>query len=271
MEKDKWNAFCKFKSEYKNECMHYLDILGYKYKEPSLENCAAQSFKKENASFFKEGLTVLQEEAALAGKTPPYPVETPIVYNHAWDSITQDDEIKLIVIGDNPGKNEQLHKNQKYLVGLAGKIADNFFKKNPSFGIDFRKNVIILNKTPIHTAKTKQLDYILKKDADGSFKKFYEESQIFTAQKTAELQKKLDCPIWLVGYSELKPRGLFYAYANEMKNLYADKKEPEIYLYQHFSMNRFLIDLKDNYDQSLSLEKNLSLLGIKHRNEILDF
>ena len=56
-----------------------------------------------------------------------------------------------------------------------------------------------------------------------------------------------------------------------MKNLYADKKEPEIYLYQHFSMNRFLIDLKDNYDQSLSLEKNLSLLGIKHRNEILDF
>ena len=74
-----------------------------------------------------------------------------------------------------------------------------------------------------------------------------------------------------MGYSELKPRGLFYAYANEMKNLYADKKEPEIYLYQHFSMNRFLIDLKDNYDQSLSLEKNLSLLGIKHRNEILDF
>ncbi|MCL6345188.1 hypothetical protein EXT58_22065, partial [Pectobacterium carotovorum subsp. carotovorum] len=116
MEKDKWNAFCKFKSEYKNECMHYLDILGYKYKEPSLENCAAQSFKKENASFFKEGLAVLQEEAALAGKTPPYPVETPIVYNHAWDSISQDDEIKLIVIGDNPGKNEQLHKNQKYLV-----------------------------------------------------------------------------------------------------------------------------------------------------------
>ena len=129
MEKDKWNAFCKFKSEYKNECMHYLDILGYKYKEPSLENCAAQSFKKENASFFKEGLTVLQEEAALAGKTPPYPVETPIVYNHSWDSINQNDEIKLIVIGDNPGKNEQLHKNQKYLVGLAGKIADNFFKK----------------------------------------------------------------------------------------------------------------------------------------------
>ena len=36
MEKDKWNAFCKFKSEYKNECMNYLDILGYKYKHMSL-------------------------------------------------------------------------------------------------------------------------------------------------------------------------------------------------------------------------------------------
>lgn len=271
MEKDKWNAFCKFKSGYKAECIHYLDILGYKYKEPFLENCAAQSFKKENALFFKEGLAKLQEEAALAAKTPPYPVETPIVYNHAWDLIGQDDEIKLIVIGDNPGKNEQLHKNQKYLVGLAGKIADNFFKKNPSFGIDFRKNVIILNKTPIHTAKTKQLDFLLKKDGVGSFKKFYEETQIFTAQKTAELQKKLDCPIWLVGYSELKPHCLFQSYANEIKNLYKDTKNPQIYLYQHFSMNRFLIDLKDNYDQSIGLEENLSLLGIRHRKEILDF
>ena len=131
MEKDKWNAFCKFKSEYKNECIHYLDILGYKYKEPSLENCAAQSFKKENASFFKEGLAVLQEEAALAGKTPPYPVETPIVYNHAWDSISQDDEIKLIVIGDNPGKMSSFIKIKNILWALQERLRITFLKKIP--------------------------------------------------------------------------------------------------------------------------------------------
>ena len=59
------------------------------------------------------------------------------------DRLTPDDEIKLIVIGDNPGKDEQLTKNQRYLVGQAGKIADGFFKRNPELGIDFRKNVVI--------------------------------------------------------------------------------------------------------------------------------
>ena len=47
-------------------------------------------------------------------------MQTPIVYNTALDEITKNDDIKLIVIGDNPGKDEQLLQNQKYLVGQAG-------------------------------------------------------------------------------------------------------------------------------------------------------
>ena len=107
-------------------------------------------------------LAELQKEAADAAKTPSYNIETPVVYNTALDSITQNDEIKIIVIGDNPGKNEQLLKNRKYLVGQAGKIGEGFFRKNPELRIDFRRNAIILNKTPVHSAKTAQLKYIKK-------------------------------------------------------------------------------------------------------------
>ena len=107
-------------------------------------------------------LLKLQKEAAKDAKTPSYSFETPIVYNRALDEITENDEIKIIVIGDNPGKDEQLLKNNKYLVGQAGKLGEGFFKKNPELGIDFRKNAIILNKTPVHTAKTNQIKYLLK-------------------------------------------------------------------------------------------------------------
>ena len=84
------------------------------------------------------------------------------MYNRSIDDIKKEDDIKIILIGYNPGKDEQLERNRRYLVGQSGKIADGFFRKNPELGIDFRKNVLILNKTPLHTAKTKKLTLLIK-------------------------------------------------------------------------------------------------------------
>ena len=109
-------------------------------------------------------LQELQKNAADSDNTPAYPLETPIVYNTALDTVTKEDEIKLIVVGDNPGKNEQLEKKRKYLVGQSGKIAESFFARNTELGINFRKNVIILNKTPVHTAKSKELAFLQKEE-----------------------------------------------------------------------------------------------------------
>ena len=271
MKEKEWNAFYRFRAEYKEACIEYAAAAGYAYSQPSSKQCAAQQFSESGKGAGRIALAELQKQAALAGGTPDYPVETPIVYNHSLDDVAEKDDIKLILVGDNPGKNEQLHKNQRYLTGLAGKIANNFFKANPPLGIDFRKNVIILNKTPIHTAKTKQLSYLLKEDKTGGFRRFFEETQVFTAEKTAALQKALACPLWLVGYSELKPKGLFSVYAETLKKAFGTEKNPPLYLYQHFSMNRFLIDLKENYGSTLPLEKNLELLGLRHRTEILGF
>lgn len=114
-------------------------------------------------SQFSNELYPLQKESAK--DTPYYNLETSIVYNKAYDEVQKTDKISFIVIGDNPGKEEQLSSNQKYLVGQSGRIAEGFFRRNPELSTDFRKNVLILNKTPVHTAKTVQLKYILKMEA----------------------------------------------------------------------------------------------------------
>lgn len=229
-----------------------------------------------------KSLILVQEKAMEFFKNVDYELQTPIVYNTALDEITQNDEIKLIVIGDNPGKDEQLTKNQKYLVGQAGKLGNSFFKNHDELGIDFRKNVIILNKTPIHSAKTNQL----KKFATFGGKEIEDllkETQIWMAQETAKLHQKLlqgsenkDFPqLWLVGYSELKEKGIFTDYKNELKKQYQKSEEAKnawdnVFVYQHFSMNRFSIDLKEfsTENKNLDLKTQLKTLGKKHKDEI---
>jgi hypothetical protein len=214
-----------------------------------------------------------------------YELQTPIVYNTALDEITKNDDIKLIVIGDNPGKDEQLLQNQKYLVGQAGKLGNNFFAKNSELQIDFRKNVIILNKTPIHSAKTNHLKRFSSFDKTNSalIEDLLKETQLWMAKETALLHKNLlneskskDFPqLWLVGYSELKEKGIFTEYKNALKNEYLENGKFEeswenVFVFQHFSMNRFSIDL-NNYkkeNENLQLKECLKKLGKNHKEEI---
>lgn len=239
-----------------------------------------QEFKAQVAKWSKEipDLASLQKSAADAKDTPEYPIETPVVYNRALDELTIDDDIKLIVIGDNPGKSEQLLINNKYLVGQAGKIAAGYFAKNPELGVDFRKNVIILNKTPVHSAKTNQLKLIAK-SGGKNVQNLLLESQIWMAQKTAELHKNLcaacdgnkPTELWLVGYSELTSKGIFGAYRDTLKQAYGNECWDKVYVFQHFSMNRFIVDLKDyisKKNKPQSLEQSIHELGLLHKNEI---
>lgn len=273
-----WNAFCTFRAGFKDKIAEWNEKLS--------------KIKAEN------GLSVadLQKNAAEKDGVPPYPLQNAVVYNTALDDITAEDEIKLIVIGDNPGKDEQLSCNRKYLVGQAGKIAEGFFRKNPELGIDFRKNVIILNKTPVHTAKTKELAFLQKCGGD-KLKDLILESQLWMAENTAKLHIKLnetaaeECGLWLVGYSELKGKGLFLPYRDALFNAYnapeADRPvsgaaggsstensasggfaESPVFVYQHFSMNRFSIDLSEHKQPEDSLSESLKKLGLLHRKEI---
>ncbi len=211
-------------------------------------------------------LAELQKQAAVADHNPEYVLETPIVYNTSLDSLGPEDEIRLIVVGDNPGKDEQLQKNRRYLVGQAGKLGEGFFRRHGELGIDFRKNVIILNKTPIHTAKTKQLS-LIRGQGGTSFTELFHATQQWMARETAQLRKALDCGLWLVGYGELRAKGLFADYAAELSRACAG--DENVRLYQHFSMNRFSIDLAEKTDPQLTLAQNLERIGLAHRREIL--
>ena len=258
MTDNQWKIFCDFKNDLKKMVTKWQELF------PNLKD--------------------LQKQAAIIAKTPDYPFETPIVYNLALEEISKNDEIKLIVIGDNPGKDEQLAKNNKYLVGQAGKIAEGFFNRNENLGIDFRKNVIILNKTPIHSAKTSQLKTIARLGGE-KISEFIKESQIWMAKRTAQLHIEMNNQIlqenqtelWLVGYSELKEKGLFLNYRDELKKYYsADDKSKsnwqKVFVYQHFSMNRFTMDLKNYIEKKIDnckIDREiLHELGQIHRTEI---
>ena len=320
MTEKQWKIFCNFKEEFKSK------VEEWKLAAPEL--------------------TDLQRQAALDAKTPEYPFETSVVYNRDLDKLTKEDEIKLIVIGDNPGKDEQLAKNNRYLVGQAGKIADGFFKKNAELGVDFRKNVIILNKTPVHSAKTIQLKKMMQLGG-AKIERLILESQVWMAEKTAQFyveffkaaapdiscenqtlvgaadissQKKITSPeLWLVGYSELKDKGFFSSYRDKLKSTILEKSgscgaEDEtcvgreensalkketfsawdsVYVFQHFSMNRFTIDLREQTEnmslqslgqslgqtfdkddftacgkQNISLLQRIHFTGKKHKEEI---
>lgn len=285
MTETQWQFFTDFKNSFKEQCCQW------------------------NGAFAAE-LEPLQKAAARKD-TPEYAVETGVVYNHALDEVTKDTDIKLLVIGDNPGKDEQLLCNQRYLVGQAGKIAAGFFSRNPELAIDFRKNTIILNKTPVHTAKTAHLRYLLKNGC-SEITHLIQESQLWMAQKTAQLHQVLcsvsgssgknassdeikdgagwaGCQLWLVGYAELKGRGLFLDYRNQLAKSYGIELTGEgqvdsapqgflpqwnqVMVFQHFSMNRFTIDLAEKLHEGkinsqLPLQEQLAVLGAFHRQEI---
>lgn len=205
-----------------------------------------------------------------------YNFETAIVFNMALDEITEGSEIKLIVVGDNPGKNEQLRANQKYLVGQSGKIAEGFFARNPELGIDFRKNAVILNKTPVHTPKTAMLKTLARNPRAAEL---IEESQAWMARETARLHQSLwlcaqgEKPrLWITGCAELKPGGIFSAYREALKESYSGAPEiwRDVLAFHHFSMNRFSIDLSAwrASHGGWPLGDALLSLGASHRAEI---
>jgi len=232
-----------------------------------------ENFKKAREHFrqeckllerFAPELEKIQQE--FAGK-----VEKSIVYNTALEEdVKKESEIKLILVGDNPGRNEQ--KVGRYLVGSAGKFAQTFFataKKEfeiNNFSEDyFKENVIILNKTPIYSPRTRDLYKLRKKlhEMSGPIADVLEKSQKMMAKILFEFYEALNVPVWIIGYPGMRDGDIFDTYIAELKN---KKMRERIYFYHHFSFNRFTIDLKK---QQKEQQIDLWQLGEKYREDIL--
>jgi hypothetical protein len=207
-------------------------------------------------------------------KNAVYIVETPVVYNGALEDITKGDDVKLILVADNPGRREQAAENRRYLIGQSGKIAENFFRRNQELGIELRKNALILNKTPIHTPRTAELRELCRLDAktgDHSLTSILEESQRTMASLLAEFHLALNAQVWIIGYSEMRKGGIFEAYTETLKNLYADKDQmrEQLFFFRHFSMNQFTVDLNRQALPCETVSESLMRIGAAYRKRIL--
>jgi hypothetical protein len=84
------------------------------------------------------------------------PINYEIVFDDNWENI-EIEKIEWVVVGDNPGVKEKEHKEYFSKKGLTGYIVRKHFKCN--FNINDRE-ILFLNKAPIHTATTAQLNSI---------------------------------------------------------------------------------------------------------------
>lgn len=249
---------------------------------------ARGEFKKLVARWSKKApyLAAFQERLKFELGCDDYTLETPIVYNEALDDIGAEDEIAFVLAADNPGKNEQKAANRRYLVGQSGKLAEGFFRRE--LGVDFRKNVLIINKTPIHTPKTTQLKRLLAiagaeasddASSDGAtngdreaLEALLAESQVAMARIAYKLHALLGAPLWISGLGELGPRGLFRHYAEALRIEYATAPEElreGVLLFSHFSMNRFAIEYREKADPQASAMENLRRIGADNRRRVL--
>ncbi|GHU09464.1 hypothetical protein FACS1894151_07260 [Spirochaetia bacterium] len=255
------------------------------------KNWAAFSAVKEKYRAYIEKLSTelpdlqaLQQKLVNSRSAKAYTVETSVVYNQAIDDFGPDSEIKLILVADNPGRREQAAENRRYLVGPSGKIAENFFRNNSELGIDFRRNVLILNKTPVHTPRTAELRELaaLGTDAENTrLARCLIDSQKTMASLLAEFYAALapdavltpkdnPLPVWMIGYSEMKKKGIFEAYTAALVSLCAEKPalESEMFFYRHFSMNQFTFDLKDQRHEGETTASALKRIGTAYRERI---
>jgi hypothetical protein len=186
-------------------------------------------------------LQQLQQALVDADYGGKYTVARPVVYNESLDAVTEADTIKIILVGDNPGRKEQ--ETGRYLVGPSGKLAENFFRAHPALGIDFRKNVVILNKTPVHTPRTADLKKLTGGEPNRDIAALIRQSQREMVSILCQFYAALrPVKVWIVGYSEMRKGGLFAEYT---RALFDTLPAAAIFLYRHFSMNQFLIDYND--------------------------
>ncbi len=214
----------------------------------------------------------IQERLRIARGYDDYVVETPVVYNRALDDIGPESRPRWILIADNPGKQEQKSANLRYLVGQSGKLAEGFFRRE--LDTDFRRDVLIVNKTPVHTPKTAELALLRSLDASGAVEALLAESQAWMALFARALHEALGVPVWISGRSELKPKGIFGSWFREYSRLYREAPaavREEVLVFSHFSMNQFSIELSRKRDPGRPLMEELRRIGAENRRAIFNF
>lgn len=174
-----------------------------------------------------------------------------LIIDRRLSEITPNSPIKYIIIGDNPGRKEADLK--EYFVGNAGKNLKQFLNEELGFEINFDKEVIFLNKTPIYTPTTKDLDNLNKLPND----------LLIEMQKSVvELIGKLsatfkDSQIWVLGIGKenLIRFNCFFREIYLLQNI-----SERVLLFYHPSRGWFKKSVKLLMKERVNLKDNKSLI-----------
>ncbi len=189
-----------------------------------------------------------------------YPVlREDLIFNDNLKLLTVNSKIKYILIADNPGQEEKAQT--KYLVGKAGKIARKFFLEQ-NLADDFDNEVVVLNKTPIHTKATEDL-------FSGHINpNLMNETQRFMADLAFSLHQIFHCDLWITGLSELN--NLFRPFSEQLKANYINKPlKAKVYFFKHFSYNQFIIDY-NKYSSNEDVQTRLQHIGNINKKNIME-
>lgn len=216
-------------------------------------------FRKQTALWNEEYNKVLKEKIeSLSGCE----ITNSFIYNEKLDEINENDNIKYIWIQDNPGYNEMLQN--RYAVGASGKAGQNFMK-NEGLAEDFDREVIVLNKSPIHTKVTAALSKLKNREIQ-------DETQRYMAKAIFTVHNIFECDLWILGISNLK--GIFGTFSKDMEKLYKNSAlNKKMFLYYHFSQGQFkkAYNLEANTLGTDDPDKILESIGIKNRKKYFDF
>lgn len=231
-----------------------------------------EEFKKQCTTWTRllPGLRDAQRSLAKSSQLPDYEIETPIVYNRALDSVTAKSDIRWIIVADNPGKKEQAADARNYLIGQSGITTENFFTRE--FGLDFRSQTVIINKTPIHTLKTTHLRLLTK--TYPPLKPILDASQVYMAKMLISLNAVLDARIWVMGISELGQRGIFSLWKETLARGLRDGEngiEKDLLFHNHFSMGSFATALKRRKNANENTLDAVLRIGTENRIKALGF
>ena len=216
-------------------------------------------FRKQTALWNEEYNKVLKEKIeSLSGCE----ITNSFIYNEKLDEINENDNIKYIWIQDNPGYNEMLQS--RYAVGASGKAGQNFMT-GEGLVKDFDREVIVLNKSPVHTKVTAVLSKLKNREIQ-------DETQRYMAKAIFTVHNIFECDLWILGISNLK--GIFGTFSKDMEKLYKNSAlNKKMFLYYHFSQGQFkkAYNLEANTLGTDDPDKILESIGIKNRKKYFDF
>ncbi len=183
------------------------------------------------------------------------------VYNCDLDKFKKGSSIKYILIGDNPGEQERILN--RYLIGKAGQTARNFFQGS-GLVESFDEEVLVLNKTFLHTKSTIDLKMLMK---ESLLKGQLEQSQRFMANLAFDLHLILGCELWITGCSEIRPKGIFEQFRESMNSRYSGEEFPrgKFLCFKHFSYGNFTRDL--NSEEGGHTADKLEAIGVRMREK----